>query len=370
MTDPGQRQFKLGLTAYCQDEMPSIRVVSMVKRASACYTKGEWDRATNEVVPFHADGLIESDLPVMEHAGTVKERIDGANLAKLVAYIRQHPSAFESTRLRAFREYVLQLEAQARRDGRGTYLAVEYTQRRFGGRRVARGAKARRSVSVQGMQHDLRAWLLGCWCRDLDIVNCIPTILLQMARRDAVPEEFCAALSHYVAHREAVLATIMEQTGCSRPAAKNAVIQTYNGGSLQGWPHRGAFLESLGEEVKAMREYMLALPRHATVRAKCLKETREASDRSAFAHLAFMEEDRILQEMEASLRRGGWKSNGLIFDGLPVFDRPDHSIVDAMRQAESDVEATTGYRIRLAEKEMYALHQMSVEELLRRVEAG
>ena len=116
-----------------------------------------------------------------------------------------------------------------------------------------------------------------------------------------------------------------------------------------------------------MREFMLALPKYASVRADCRKTTKEESDRSAFAHLTFIEEDCILREIEASLQRGGWKANGLIFDGLPVFHRPGASIDDAMRQAEIDVNVATGFRIQLAEKSMFGMHQMSVQELINRV---
>ena len=65
MVDPGQKQFKLGLSAYCQENMPAIYVKSLVKRASACYSKGNWDRKTNKVTPFYTDGAIESNLPLV-----------------------------------------------------------------------------------------------------------------------------------------------------------------------------------------------------------------------------------------------------------------------------------------------------------------
>ena len=66
MVDPGQKQFKLGLSAYCQENMPAIYVKSLVKRASACYSKGNWDRKTNMVTPFYTDGSVESDLPLVK----------------------------------------------------------------------------------------------------------------------------------------------------------------------------------------------------------------------------------------------------------------------------------------------------------------
>ena len=63
-------------------------MISLVKHASACYSKGEWNRSTGKVTAFHINGAFDSDLPIMEHAGSVKERIDGGNLAKLVSYVK------------------------------------------------------------------------------------------------------------------------------------------------------------------------------------------------------------------------------------------------------------------------------------------
>ena len=153
----------------------------------------------------------------------------------------------------------------------------------------------------------MRRFLIGKWCHDIDIVNCIPTILIQIAEEDGVPLRYRETLGYYIMHRQECLEEIMEHHGCSKEDAKDAVIRTYNGGTFKKWAEDcyitlnasepAPFLEDLNEEIKGMKAHMLALPKYKTIRSACLRLKpdksidQDASDRSAFATICFKRED-------------------------------------------------------------------------------
>ena len=152
-------------------------------------------------------------------------------------------------------------------------------------------------------------------------------------------------------------------------AAKEAVIRIYNGGSFAAWaksekvPHNfktpAPFLEDLHEQIEGMKKHLLGMKKNQKIVKACVKfkpdgsKDEAASDRSAFATLCFDKEDVILQAIEASLRNAGWRTETLIFDGLPVWHRDDACIEEAMRNAEKYVQSKTGFHIQLLEKPMF-----------------
>jgi hypothetical protein len=122
-----------------------------------------------------------------------------------------------------------------------------------------------------------------------------------------------------------------------------------------------------------MKNHMLALPKYKTIRRACMKLNsdgsidQDASDRSAFATICFKREDEILQAIEESVVNDGWRSETLIYDGLPLYDR-GIALEPSMRRAEAQghVLQKTGIYIELAEKPMYQEH-LSVDDVLQAI---
>ena len=57
--------------------------------------------------------------------------------------------------------------------------------------------------------------------------------------------------------------------------------------------------------------------------------------------------------MEQSINNDGWRSETLIYDGIPVYDRNNLSLEPSLRRAEDYVFQQTGINIELAEKPMF-----------------
>jgi hypothetical protein len=328
------------------------------------------------------------------------EYIDGNNLQVLIEELNKYtidkpskPRQYmckeerELDNIRVFKNYVSTLLKKVEVDDKGaSFVNVTYTRKSCGGRRYSigdfsdeMGSAKKISYSLQGMYGILRRFLIGKWCHDIDIVNCIPTILIQIAELDEVPYRYRETLGFYIMHRQQCLEEIMEHHGCSKDDAKDAVIRTYNGGSFKKWaedccitqnPSEPApFLEDLKEEIEGMKAHMLSLPKYKTIRSACVKMKADgsadeaASDRSAFATICFKKEDEVLQAIEESVVNDGWRTETLIYDGLPLYDR-GISPEPSMRRAEEHVLKKTGIYIELAEKPMFQ-ENLTVDDVLK-----
>ena len=318
------------------------------------------------------------------------EYIDGKNLQLLINELSKYSVSIptkprksmsneerELDNIRLFKSYVNTLQKKVEINNKGeSFINVTYTRKSCGGRRYSigefqdeMGSAKKISYSLQGMYGILRRFLIGKWCHDIDIVNCIPTILIQIAEQDQVPYRYRETLGFYIMHRQLCLEEIMEHHGCTKEDAKDAVIRIYNGGTFKKWAddcsitlnksEPCAFLEDLKDEIEGMKSHMLALPKYKAIRNACLKLKSDksidqaASDRSAFATICFKKEDEILQAMEQSINNDGWRSETLIYDGIPVYDRNGLSLEPSLRRAEDYVFQQTGINIKLAEKPMF-----------------
>lgn len=182
-------------------------------------------------------------------------------------------------------------------------------------------------------------------------------------------------------HRQECLDEIMKHHGCSKEDAKDAVIRTYNGGTFKKWvedccitlnrSEPAPFLEDLQQEIEGMKAHMLTLPKYKTIRSACMKLKADgsidqaSSDRSVFATVCFKKEDEVLQAIEESVVNDGWRTETLIYDGLPLYDRC-MALEPSMRKAEEHVLKKTGIYIQLAEKAMYQ-ENLSVDDVLKSI---
>ena len=136
-------------------------------------------------------------------------------------------------------------------------LPVQYTPRKDGGRLYGRSPYEsmhdwikgeRRQICLQGMPKPLRPYCAGRLCRDLDMVNAHPTLLLQMPDKltwDAgyvVPP--LVELANWVNHREAFIDDIMNFHGLTdeqhypgfcKSKAKLLMLRLVFGGDFRPW---------------------------------------------------------------------------------------------------------------------------------------
>ena len=83
--------------------------------------------------------------------------------------------------------------------------------------------------------------LVGAWCHDVDIVNSIPSLLVQFLQQPLehgcvdLADEDHAVMRQYVENRDAWLQGIMQHHAVDREAAKQLVLRVMYGGSCGPW---------------------------------------------------------------------------------------------------------------------------------------
>jgi hypothetical protein len=275
----------------------------------------------------------------------------------------------------------------------------------------------RRTASHPSMQHcpsGLRPLLVSHFYHDVDIVNCHPTLMLQVAEKMGVDAEDLEALRDYVTHRQPMLERIGAHYGVPAAKAKYAVLRVLNGGELTTWVNdksvgctrgknevqedlrclqetarlvRNAFfaMAEFKDHVDALRTELKGTTKakveaaQARVRAAMTPNAREhaqrelgnarrkatpqAIGRSVFSACIFELEDMVLDVIDKHFTSNGWVVSSLQFDGLHVEHRSTDTydaieqrwvrLDSAMRAAEEAVEERLGYKINLSEKALY-----------------
>jgi hypothetical protein len=293
---------------------------------------------------------------------TLKERFDPGALSYIIvnfASFRFRPETDTASTFETLRRY----KAAAATDGT---LDVSYNRLAHGHGRLF----ADHGVSMQGMPREIRNAIAFRIHHDLDFQNCHPSLLLQFCRRNEVP---CPRLAEYVADRPSILAAL--QDGASVPgAAKTAVLAVIYGGAVES-PLRGVdplnrgvpWLRAFGDEMGAVRKAVLELPSGAPYLAlaakSAAKKAAAGTDKktpnlygSAMNHLVCdLENDALMALRHFIEVVKGRKVGVLIFDGLTVERTGEGELPSELLDAASDhVFCATGYRLRIAEKDMAA----------------
>ena len=282
----------------------------------------------------------------------------------------------------------------------------------------------RRTASYPSQQQcpsSLRPMLVGRWVHDIDIVNCHPTLMLQVIVNATGLSDSVPTLQEIVNDREKVLNSIAEFYGTTRDNAKWCVLRIMNGGTLQQWikdaqcPRnqteqqddlrnlidemvkvRDAFfnLEGLKDRVvqlkaqiqtkrkadaeSAQLRYERAQPQD---REKLLRLAKRAQskarfpnvERSAFSYCLGEVEDKVLAVIEHSMHTSGFETTSRIFDGLHVRHRATDTkdandkwteVEAALRKAEEAVKAELRYTIELVEKPLYKHTPTAAEQAI------
>jgi hypothetical protein len=265
-------------------------------------------------------------------------------------------------------------------------LCVVYGKRSILGRRTAS------YPSMQACPSSLRPLLLKLYYHDIDIVNCHPTLMIQVCskfgKRHLIP-----TLVNYEADRDVVLQRIADHFGVDKASCKFVVLRVLNGGSVQKWIEDVGLpantdtdqpdLRDLAEEARVIRacffEYMEQKQQGTVEHLRELARVRKgasasnaAIDRAAFSACMFEVEDSVLTVVDEYFRSMGWVVASLIYDGMHVEHRDGDAqdpqtgrwlrIEEAMRAAEAAVERKLGYKIDLKEKPLFEKPLVEAEE--------
>lgn len=192
---------------------------------------------------------------------------------------------------------------------------------------------------LETMEKQARGSLCVDYYHDIDIVNCHPVIIVQMAKNKYdydLPE-----LDYYCANRDKVLAKIH----IDRDTAKEEVIRIIYGGI-----NNYDVTSKLSNEIRSFTKMLSRKDEF-----KDLWEAVQCEDNKYGTFLALItqtEERKCMLAMKDSLEKDGWSVDVLCYDGVMIRKREGVSINDSLRNAERVMNEMTGWDLTLTEKPM------------------
>lgn len=191
---------------------------------------------------------------------------------------------------------------------------------------------------------------------DVDIVNCFPVLLLQLADKvDVYPEP--VQLKEYVEDRENILRRDMDQVqGLTRKEAKQQYLKAMFGGSE--FSYSTTFLRQFKEEIENIRGYLWRLPNFRHIRDYAEQNRRENSNvEASFLSLVINVMER--QVIDTAMKRMGEEDMGYrvdvyVYDGFMVRKKRgvDRIPVEHLTMLSEAVLEQTGYKVEFDEKSL------------------
>lgn len=205
--------------------------------------------------------------------------------------------------------------------------------------------------SLERVEKTLRQSLCAGLYHDIDIENAQPTILAQLGERLDVP---LTCLSHYVSHRDELIASAMHQYNMTRGDVKEWIIKCIFGCKIKELKALQGELKRLSLELRTVYAELYDL----VVKAK------EKNIMGTFlAYVAQTEECKCLLAMREYFVREGRDVGILAYDGcmIIILQGEIHFPEHLLRGCEAFIEQSTGYRLKLAVKSMTCSPEFSNE---------
>jgi hypothetical protein len=207
--------------------------------------------------------------------------------------------------------------------------------------------------SLERLQNECRATLCREYYYDLDIVNCQPTLLTQLVKKELGLD--MPILTDYVKNRDTFLLELMAAHDITRLDAKDAVIAV-----IYGETPKYPLLRMISLETRDKAKELAKLSQYAELFASVRNEKNIYAKFLSFA--AQTEERRCMLAMRDFLLTHGWEVDVLCYDGVMVRRREGESISeDFLAEIAAYVKEKTGYDIQIKEKEQVGFSDLPMK---------
>jgi hypothetical protein len=219
--------------------------------------------------------------------------------------------------------------------------------------------------SFQSMPGALRRILSHELYHDIDIDNCAPTFLLQLAQKSGFP---CPTLQRYVDNRDATLRVLMSEMSLSREQVKKAFLITqHNGLYTQATEQQTSrLLDAYHAEIMGLGTHLWDRPEHKELKDKIVADSTKTNKAGTFlAWLYQTLEADVIQAAANFFKQQGYEIGALVFDGFMAMEKRESRPVtrELLDSAAAHAYEETGYQIRLSEKSLEPLPEDIVRVL-------
>jgi len=214
---------------------------------------------------------------------------------------------------------------------------------------------------LETVEKECRGTLCRDYYHDIDMVNCHPVLLEQLAK-NAYNKDL-PALSYYIKHREEILAMISD----NRDEAKTEIIRIVYGGK-NTFKHTEVF----ASEIRDFTQFLIQKGDYADLWDVIKNDEPEFIDGKLkfkvnkygrfLSYVLQTAECDCMLAMKESLEKDGWSVDVLCYDGMMIRKREGVSYEESLRNAEAYIAKKTGYKVSLVEKPMDFFEVPKMEE--------
>lgn len=217
--------------------------------------------------------------------------------------------------------------------------------------------------SLEQLQRDIRATLCIDLYWDIDVVNCHPVLISQIAKNEFGKE--MPILQYYCNNRKTVIDEFMS-FGLSQNDAKNVVLELVNGGQLKAKDDNGKYIYpeelqnhtivlSIKKEIKELIDDLINSKKHTELYKHLLTQKEKNTRGSFISQILQKEERRCLGVIVAVMKAHEKVVDVLSYDGCMIRknDPKEHPPSDdLMRETERAIKYYTNYALQLKVKPM------------------
>ena len=218
---------------------------------------------------------------------------------------------------------------------------------------------AKGGIGLQSFPRDIRNALGERLYWDIDIASAHPTICRELCRRLGMPTTHQDDL---LAHRSERLAELMDVKECTKDTAKVYITALYFGEAIS-YASLPDFYKHLWTEVDNARKVITQSDEWAEA-LRFLNGKKKNRLGSAFSFILQTIERECLFAMEKAAKRNGRSLDTYIHDGGLIRKREgEEEFPEALlRVFETDIEAETGFPVKLVSKPMETSYEFAVKE--------
>lgn len=254
-------------------------------------------------------------------------------------------------------QYAL-LKALANSKKRGTVQAkatITYRLANHAAGRLGYGRYYGSKGSLEQLACEIRGSLAGEYYTDIDVVNCHPVLIVQMAK--AMLDMDMPSTEIFVKHRDEVLASIMAKEGIEREAAKAHIFTVlYNGRLDNDAPQ---IFRDMYDEVRQFTIALIKSQKHEKL-YQHIKGLQKNTYGSFLSQIVQTEERKCLDAMIAYLTSVNLQVDVLAYDGC-MTRGTDNVTDDILRGCEEAIKDATGYDVQLKTKSFTTMTDLNIE---------
>lgn len=196
--------------------------------------------------------------------------------------------------------------------------------------------------SIETLKKDIRATLCSKYYMDIDIINCHPSLIVQMAKNWfnlSMPN-----LEYYNSNRSEIVSDTIAQYKMTYESVKILVLKILYNAVLDNCVP--ILFKEIQKEVKTFTNNLVKVKEHAQLLEYC-KKNKDNIYGSYSSFIVQTEERKCLEAIVEYLKQNKYSVDVLAYDGCMIRNS-DINLADI----EEYVFEQTGYRISLAQKEM------------------